>query len=155
MNYFKDCRTLDDAKKTFRRLSMELHPDKGGTNADFIELRKQFKAFRPSETKDTDKDFNFDRFENLVYKFNNLDNIIVDFVGTWIYLRGDTYNNKEAIKSLNLDGYKNARFSKSKRCWYFMPEGVKLRKVRGQKLSKIKAKYGCQSYTSKGQLKLN
>lgn len=44
-NYFENCTTHDEAKKLYRRLAMELHPDKGGCDAEFQELNRQYRDF--------------------------------------------------------------------------------------------------------------
>ena len=44
-NYFENCTTHDEAKKLYRRLAMELHPDKGGSDAEFQELNRQYRDF--------------------------------------------------------------------------------------------------------------
>ena len=44
-NYFEKCTTHDEAKKLYRRLAMKLHPDKGGDDAAFQELNRQYRDF--------------------------------------------------------------------------------------------------------------
>jgi len=53
MNYFNDCKTLDEAKTMFRKLCLKLHPDTGGTNKDFIVCLTSLKAL--SLRKDSNK----------------------------------------------------------------------------------------------------
>ncbi len=50
-DYFKDCTSLDEARKTYYRLAMKLHPDKGGDEELFKDLANQFHSFRPSQFK--------------------------------------------------------------------------------------------------------
>jgi len=45
MKYFFDCKNLEEAKLKYRKLAMELHPDKGGSNAQMSELTKQYDDF--------------------------------------------------------------------------------------------------------------
>jgi DnaJ-class molecular chaperone len=45
MKYFFDCKTIEEAKARYRKLAMELHPDHGGSNAEMIELSRQYDAF--------------------------------------------------------------------------------------------------------------
>ena len=46
MNYFNDCKTIDQAKNKFRTLCMKLHPDKGGKESEFIQMFNQFKELK-------------------------------------------------------------------------------------------------------------
>lgn len=50
MNYFYDCKTEDEAKKKYRTLSKELHPDAGGSNEKMAELTKQFEDFKKEKS---------------------------------------------------------------------------------------------------------
>lgn len=46
INYFANVETLADAKKLWKKLSIELHPDKnGGKDADFKDMNRQFDIF--------------------------------------------------------------------------------------------------------------
>lgn len=46
INYFANVQTLADAKKLWRKLSLELHPDKnGGNDAAFKEMERQYDNF--------------------------------------------------------------------------------------------------------------
>lgn len=51
MKYFTNCKTIEEAKKLYRRLAMENHPDRGGdldtmkaVNAEYDEFFNTFKA---------------------------------------------------------------------------------------------------------------
>lgn len=157
MDYFKDCITLDEAKKRYRTLLMISHPDKGGSHADTIELINQFKAFKPTKQAKTDENFNFEKFHDLVMKFEHLDNLTVSFVGTWIWIEGNTYPQKDKIKAIEVGKYDDKTydspyFAKKKKAWYIAPktEGKK-RRSSGKTLEQIKAVYGSESYKTKSQ----
>lgn len=65
-DYFANCQTHEEAKQRYRRLAFKHHPDQGGSEAQFIELNKQYKAFLDKNTKNKDKSeriFAFDRDE--------------------------------------------------------------------------------------------
>lgn len=146
--YFKDCNTIDEAKTTFRKLCLILHPDKGGKASDFIELMKQFKSFRPSQKRENENE-NFDReeFYNIIQMFSGLDGLNISFVGSFIWLEGNTMTHKDAIKSIKIEGYKNANWAKVKKAWFFSPLDY-MQKSRSQKnLEEIKQTYGCKTFT--------
>lgn len=43
--YFDNCKTVEDAKREYRRLAMQMHPDKGGKKEDFQKLNDEYKQF--------------------------------------------------------------------------------------------------------------
>ena len=47
MNFFSECKTIEEVKTIFRRLSKHFHPDKGGEAALMIELKKQYDEWSP------------------------------------------------------------------------------------------------------------
>lgn len=53
MNYFKDCKTIHEAKQLFRELAKKHHPDAGGNAKTFAEISHQMDAFNPSEPEHT------------------------------------------------------------------------------------------------------
>lgn len=153
MNFFKNCITLDDAKNLYRKLCHQLHPDKGGKAKDFIQMRNEFKAFKPKVKTEKDNNFNFDNFEAIVYKFEVLNNISINFVGSFIWLedvvKGATYEQKEVIKSISLEGFNVARYARKKKAWYFSPLDYKKKGRKNYSLDSIKNKFGCNTYQAK------
>lgn len=51
MNYFKDCKTQDEAKALFRKLAKQFHPDHVGSNEKMVELQRQYDLFNESSEK--------------------------------------------------------------------------------------------------------
>lgn len=155
--YFNNCTTLDQAKTLFRKLCKELHPDKGGIAKDFISMFNEFKAFKPSEGKE--ENFNADKFYNLIQKFDGLKDIQINFVGSFIWLEdlviGATYEQKNSIKAISIDGYNNARFAGQKKLWYFSPSDYKQKAKSRKSFEEIKNTFGCNSYKTKKQLQLS
>ena len=154
MNYFNDCKTLDEAKTLFRKLCLKLHPDTGGTNKDFICMFNQFKSFKPAEG--FKQAFNAEQFyNNEVRIFDSLNDVKVSFVGSFIWLedneKGATYNQKEIIKAIIIQGKNKARFAGKKKAWYYSPEGYKQKAKSGKSLEQIKSKYGSKEFATKGR----
>lgn len=44
MKYFKNISNLDVAKKQYRKLAMQMHPDKGGNETSFINMQNEYQA---------------------------------------------------------------------------------------------------------------
>jgi len=51
MNYFVDCKTQEEAKKLYKKLVKKHHPDKGGDEKVFLEVKKQFEEFISNDSE--------------------------------------------------------------------------------------------------------
>jgi hypothetical protein len=158
--YFKNCTTLDEAKTLFRELSKQLHPDTSGSDTAhlFISMFKEFKAFKPTQTNDKDEPFNADAFYNQIKHFDGLNDIKINFVGSFIWLEdienGATYFQREAIKNIKIDGYNGARFASQKKSWYFSPVDYVKKSHKATDLETIKSRYGCKTFATRQTFKI-
>ena len=155
-NYFKDCKTLDDAKNLFKTLCFDLHPDTSGedSQAQFVQMYKQFEEFRPiaEHARKGDEDFNHEAFYNIVKRFEGLENVKIEFVGSFIWLsdpkdfQGSTKSQKEDIKAILLEGFNKPRFSGKRMKWYYSPEGYKQKFKCKKSFEELKYTWGHKSY---------
>lgn len=149
--YFKDCKTIDEAKTLFRKLCLKLHPDKGGTNAEFIKMFNEFENFKP-QTDKFKQASNFDagKFYDLIQKFEGLNDIKISFVGSFIWLEdlkeGAMYAQREQIKNILIDGYNTARWARKKVSWYYSPKDYKKKSKKRLSMDDIKSLYGSQEF---------
>lgn len=152
--YFKDCKTIDEAKNLFRQLCKELHPDTSGkdSGSEFILMFQQFKTFKPYGPGSTvnEQEFNAVEFYDIIKNFDGLYNIKISFVGSFIWLEdekpGATYLQRAKIKNIMLKGFNGARFASVKKSWYYSPEDYS-QKGKGKKsLEQIKNTYGCKVF---------
>lgn len=165
MNYFKNCQDLDTAKNLFKKLCFELHPDTSGYNSesDFIKMYKEFKQavknLKNNTTFESDKNFNSEAFYNIVQKFNGLENININFIGSFIWLTdvvsGAMYQQKETIKAIVLDGYNVVRWANKKKSWYFSPKDYKQKFSKNKSLDQLKQTYKSNTVTTKQRYKIN
>lgn len=167
--YFNNCKSLDEAKNLFRELCKKLHPDTSGYDSekDFVKMYAEFKkiknnTFDSSKCSDSEKEFNanFDaeKFYNLIKLFDGLENIKISFVGCFIWLedivKNATFQQKENIKLIKIEGYNPARFASTKKVWYFSPVDYVQKSKGTHDLEEIKKKYGNNSFVTKSNLKL-
>lgn len=152
--YF-DVQTIEEAKNKFRDLCKMLHPDTSGydSQSDFIKMFNEFKAFKPSITAKVAQDeaeFDADEFYNLLKHFDVLKDIKVIFVGSFIWLEDiepkATYNQREVIKSISLDGFNPGRFAPIRKLWYFSPAEYKQRRKSKKSFEEIKERWGSTSF---------
>lgn len=130
MKYFKNIETLEELRKQYKELLKTHHPDNGGNVADMQEINSEYdrlfkvlKNKHESKTADSDstkadfnKKYDFETDEKLrevLQKIISFSGITIDLVGTWIWLDGNTYPYKDALKEI---GFK---WSGQRKKWYW------------------------------------
>ena len=157
LKYFKNCTTKEECKKMYKKLAFKHHPDRGGDLDTMKEINNEFdwimkNGIFKSAKKDAKKDYDFStsQFKDIIEQLIKFDNIIIDIVGCFIWVSGNTYPVKEELKQLGF------RYSKNKKSWYIAPaEYMQNRKSykRQYSMEEIKNKYGCTTINSKGGYK--
>lgn len=137
---------LDMIKSAYRKLASVNHPDKGGKtevmqliNCAYEELLKFFIMNQTLEINyeenDAGQTFDFSFLDEL----KSMPGLIIEVCGYWIWLGGNSYSHRAAIKAL---GFK---FSGSKKAWYWSPVMSEKRFMRGTKpMEDIRQTYGSQ-----------
>lgn len=124
--YFKsDIKTLEELKKEYKKLVMQLHPDitKRDTTkefqamgAEYEQLFNRLKDFKMDKNGNIKKEVNKENvniFKNIIDKIIFFEGITISIIGQWIWIEGNSYNYKEELKKL---GFK---WSKNKKAWYY------------------------------------
>ena len=165
MIHFKNCKDLNELKNEYRKLCKVLHPDKGGSHAGFIAMQNEFdilsKKLKFSTGFEADKDFNANKFYDLVQKFDALLDIDINFVGSFIWLTdtqgaaGAMYRQIETIKSIKVEGLNVPRWANKKKSWYFSPEDYKQKTGSNKTLEQLKTKYQGQTVQTKKSVSLS
>jgi hypothetical protein len=149
MNYFKDCKTLDQAKKHYWTLAKEHHPDKGGDEEIFKAVLNQFHEFRPAEEKYSTEyeDWNSHAYADIISQLFNIEDIHIEICGSWIWISGKTKLRKDQIKSINLTEDFKLGFSYKKMMWHISPKGYRKKSKREVSIDKIRKLYGSTNPT--------
>lgn len=152
--FFANVKTLDQLKAEYRRLVMQHHPDRGGDmatmqaiNAEYErthdELKKSWNAAHDDAHQCTEAPEDFRAIIEVLLK---LDGLEVELCGSWLWIGGDTYNHKDALKAAG------CRWCSSKKMWswHFAEPGAKF--YRGNRtIQEIRGKYGSQRIGSAGE----
>lgn len=142
---FKNCKNFEEAKKLYKKLVRENHPDFGGSTEKMQEINRAWDQFcsaphfENSEENATAKECGakFAEIINDLLKYP----VTVDVVGSWLWVTGETFIIKDKLKS---HGFK---WASKKKAWYLAGSESKGRG--NQTLEQIKSIYGCTSYTGK------
>ena len=155
--------TLEELKKQYRQLAKRWHPDmpNGDTkvmqevNNEFDKLYTELKkaestkhstgATHTSNTTHTGKATTASEtaaaFRAIIDKLITLDDIVIEIIGSWLWLSGDTYKHKDTIKAL---GFK---WAKSKRAWYYHSEPYRKVSRKTFTMNELKDLYGSTTVT--------
>ena len=144
--HFKGVDGINEAKKIYKTLAKKLHPDVGGSEELFKMLNAIYtniienKIYFSNESK-------FDlELEKIISKILHYEDIVIEVVGSWIWLDGDTKPIKDILKDL---GFK---WASKKKKWYYGE--MKGRNLKPKSMDDIKAKYGCETLKTKGKKRL-
>ena len=158
LKYFKDCTSKEECKKLYKKLAFIHHPDRGGDletmktiNAEFDYVMENniFKSSKKDAKKDTKKDYDFSssQFKDIISALVRLDGLEIEITGCFIWVTGNTYPQKDIIKSLGF------RYSKNKKAWYIAPPEYFAQKRSYKKsysMNDIRSKYGSTRFESEG-----
>jgi len=148
MLYFKDCKSIEEAKKLYRELLKKHHPDHSGPDGEAItkEIINQFNSFLKafmsnsfnSYYKDKEykpKEENITPFQEILQKVINLD-CEIEIIGYWVYC----FKSKEVREKLKELGF---WYSSTHLAWIFSGK-LKKRVSSRYTLDEIRANKGSQ-----------
>ncbi len=149
MTYFKDCRTLDEVKAMYKQLAKQYHPDCGGDTETMQAINSEY-AFACAKIlkgenlsqEDTNEGIRLsEEYRAVIEQLMPLTGILIEVVGNWIWVTGNTKPVKQQLKEAGLF------FASKKVAWYYRAEEFK---TTGSKksLDEIRAKYGSETVTS-------
>lgn len=145
MKYFSNCTTLDALKHEYRRLCKIYHPDLGGDTATMAAINQEYdEAFRrlqsgrttTAETHEAEEAP--ETFRAVISRLVILAGINIEICGSWVWVTGNTYPNREALKAAGL------RYSKGKAAWYWKPEGSHSKARRNYSMDEIRQLHGSE-----------
>ena len=153
MNYFQHCQSVEEAKKHFRELLMQYHPDHAGPEGEAItkEIIAQFHAFLKSFVSSSFNSYYEDKewkpeadtvydFQDILQRIINLD-CEIEIIGYWIYC----FKSKEVKDQLKELGF---WFSGKHKAWIYSGKPKKGRASK-KTLDDIRAEKGSQKIQKK------
>lgn len=146
MKYFNDCKTIDEVKNLYKQLAKENHPDRGGQTVTMQAINTEF-AFACAkiakglglndEQIDTELKLS-EEYRQVIEKIIQLPGIIIELVGHWIWITGNTKPVKDTLKDAGFF------FAAKKVAWYYRNPAFAVR-GNGAPLEQIRRKYGSET----------
>ena len=161
-NYFKPPpETAEELKAQYRKLAMKFHPDRGGDSEAMKAVNAEYDALFPKlkdihKTKDGKKFTakqktaeTAEQFKDLINELMKMDDIIIEVIGCFVWVTGNTKPYRERLKELRF------RWHSKKTAWYLKPEDYTRRSRKDYGLEEIRNMYGTSGeISSNGTVKL-
>lgn len=151
---FENIKNFADLKKAYHKAARENHPDLGGDtetmkkiNNDFDRAAKRIErdgetfgteqaAEKNGKTTETAQDLA--EFAEILGKLYGLDGLDIELCGSWLWITGNTYTHREAIKVAG------CKWSKNKQAWYWHKGEYTRKGKRRYDMDEIRAMHGSE-----------
>ena len=154
-------KTLEELKSAYRKLAMLNHPDRGGDikamqaiNAEYDILFPKLKNIHQNKDGETYTSRQTttetpDSFKDLINELMKLDDIVIEVIGCFVWVTGNTKTYKDQLKALKF------KWHSKKSAWYLAPDDYRNRSHKNYDLEEIRTMYGTTGkVNSKGTTKL-
>ncbi len=151
MKWFNSINTLDELRKTYRKLAVKYHPDNGGSedaikeiNAEydilFQKLKNNFEhqdtckntTARQKQQYDWQKD---EQIRNIIIQLAAFKGITVEIIGVWIWV-SNCYEYRKELKQLGF------HWAGKKQMWYMHFDSFHKYGSKPVSMNHIRSKYG-------------
>ena len=150
MKYFTDCKNVAETKSLYRSLAFKFHPDHGGDVEKMKALNNEYhahlKALDGSEQEGTEYAYKYNKeteqeIMEKIYSFLALkmEKVEIALVGTWIWISGDTFPHKKALKEAG------CKWHGKRKMWYWK-KGPNRRYASKMSFEDIAKAYGFKSF---------
>ena len=152
--------TLEELKSMYRKLAMLHHPDRGGDTETMKAVNTEYDVLFPllkdvhknkdGETYRKENTETADHFKTLINELMRMDDIVIEIIGCFVWVTGNTKLYKDKLKALKF------QWHTKKVAWYLKPEDYRKRSRQEYDLDTIRAMYGTSGQVnSRGTNKLD
>ena len=161
MKFFKNIETIEELKKEYKILAKELHPDMNknvDTTAQFQEMQNEYEELfnqvknihknssGEKYTKETNE--TIEEYKNIIDRIIHFENVVIEVIGSWIWLTGDTKKYKEIIKELNF------KWSPNKLAWYYHKDKFRKKSNNNYSIDELRNMFENEKIQNEGLKKL-
>lgn len=152
MKWFSNINTIADLRNRYKQLLIKYHPDNNPDvdttstmqqiNSEYDELLKHFTSNQTSsQHNDYSTETELKNILNEVVKIKA--DILIELIGTWIWISGNTYSIRKQLSELGFD------WAPKKKMWYWGRSSHRC--TNPMEMSTIRAKYGSTVYRTRQQ----
>ena len=152
--------TAEQLKTMYRKLAMLHHPDVGGNTARMQAVNAEYERLFP-KLKDTHTNMagemyeanspSYERPEDFINIINILirfENVLIEIIGKFIWVSGNTKPYKETLKDLRF------RWHNVKTAWYLPPDGYRKKNSQQFTLDTLRQIYDSQTIENEPFVKI-
>lgn len=144
---FTDLEGINQAKKVYKELAKVCHPDTELGDTESFKILNEVYNYYLENGVIVGENSEFDlELEKIIAEILHYEDLIIEVVGSWIWLDGNTKDIKEHLKEL---GFK---WRNKKKLWSYGQ--MKRRNPNNISIEDIKNKYGCTKVETKGRRKI-
>lgn len=153
LQYFSGLsKNLDELKAEYKSLAKVHHPDAGGDNESMklvnIEYEFLFKSIsgRTKTVEEVNLDFEVEQiFMERIQEIIHLEGILIEIVGKWIWVTGQTFTFKDVLKRAGFF------FAAKKKAWFWRPDEARSYNRREMSLEEIRQIHGTMNVPTVGR----
>ncbi len=136
--------TEEIIKQTYRKLAKQYHPDRNPAGAHMMKMVNAAFDFIKANMNEIngyhhEEDSAYDYCEKVnevLSKINILDGLIIEVIGNWIWISGNTIEHRVILKELG------CMFAGKKKMWYYRPEEYKSSNRKNLSIDEIRDLHG-------------
>ncbi len=130
--------TPEIVKTAYRKACITFHPDKNPAGLEMMKaVNLAYKTLKDVSENIDNSDLDYsEKLNDAINAIINIEGLIVEICGSWVWLSGNTKPHKNTIKTA---GY---FWASKKRQWYFRPSDYKSRSRGGVSMDKIRDMHG-------------
>lgn len=149
--------TKEELKKAYKKAAQKYHPDRNPQGENMMKIVNEAYDFLKELDLDTiersqNKQGSYDIYDfgelinNALNTLAGYDDLILEIIGNWLWIRGNTKEHREMLKELN------CKYAPKKQIWYFRPEEHRC-KVNNKEHSLEEIRNSYSSWTGKAKTK--
>lgn len=151
MKYFKGIETIEEAKKEYKKLAMQYHPDRGGNEEEMKIINNDYeiliKLLATSKEEEKEVMAEVERFKDVIDKIIDLEGINIEILKDWVWISGNTKPHRETLKAAGF------YWASKKMKWYYREEQHKCSSRGKKSFEEIKQTYGSTKVNKKNYSK--
>ena len=149
-------KTNTGLKKAYRKACLANHPDKGGDveimkliNAAYDFLKKCDSWWTGEQSRKAKQTTPLtETMQEMINKLRTLQGIKLEIIGSWLWVSGQTFGHKKALKDLKM------KFSGNKKAWYYHEDTYCKRSKKKFSMNDIRFIHGSQDVETNRQKSL-
>jgi len=149
VKYFEQPFEPQNLKAQYKTLCKKLHPDCGGNEPDFVEMKNEYDfliGVFSNSTKNEGEDYHYEPEADVEFA-KKIDAIIhlpliIEVIGNWLWVSGDTYSYKDFLKSQEF------KFSGQKKMWYWHHDHFRKKSRKNYSIDEIRDMFDRQSHNT-------